>query len=117
MPYDLDGPFGRFDFISRSGINPGFSPGFSLRLFPGDRLNKRHSLRDQKLALPRPFHRTPRPAIISAKSTRPIKRRFFETRHSLAGAAGGLGDAWSDTVQEPSGGIDVLVLNSECIHR
>jgi hypothetical protein len=95
MPYDLDGPFGRFDFINRCGINPGFS----LRLFPGDRLNKHHGLRDQKVALPRPIHRTPRPAIISAKSTRPIKRRFFSRRHSLAGAAGGLGDAWSDTVR------------------
>ena len=72
---DFDGPLDSIDFVERSELNPGFRPSFRPRLFPGDRLNKRHGLRDQKVALLGPTHCTPRPAPSSAKSRRSIKPR------------------------------------------
>jgi hypothetical protein len=67
----LDGSFYLVGFSQRNRFNPAFD--FRLS---GDGLNKRHSLRDQKVALYLPPHFAPRPAGISAKSRQSIKPRL-----------------------------------------
>jgi hypothetical protein len=63
-------------FRQRNRFNPAVSlPAFDFRL-SGDGLNKRHGLRDQKVALDLPLHFAPQPAGISAKSRPSIKPRF-----------------------------------------
>src|ERR1700732_1552696 len=67
---ELDGSFYLGGFIQRNGLKAAFG----FRRLPGDGLNKRHGLRDQKIAFSLPLHLHTSAAIISAKRRRPIKR-------------------------------------------
>jgi hypothetical protein len=59
----LDRPLYPGGFIQRNG----FKATFGFRL-PGDGLNKRHGLRDQKIAFSLPLHRSPQPPSSQQKA-------------------------------------------------
>jgi hypothetical protein len=68
----LDRPFYLGGFIQRNGLKAAFG----FRRLPGDGLNKRHGLRDQKIAFSLPFHRIPQPPSSQQKAGESIKPRF-----------------------------------------
>jgi hypothetical protein len=70
---ELDGSLYLGGFIQWNGLKAAFG----FRRFPGDGLNERHGLRDQKIAFSLPLHRIPQPPSSQQKGRRSIKPRFL----------------------------------------
>jgi hypothetical protein len=60
----LDRPLYPGGFVQRNGLKAAFG----FRRLPGDGLNKRHGLRDQKIAFSLPLHRIPQPPSSQQKA-------------------------------------------------